>query len=103
MKLNFLKKNQMYACIYVLMTRFIRQFWTFSGEAMEDKFPKILMSRLDKWLWQGISQGIQPELLRKCPDNLLDIWFRVVFERRKVKLKNIQLSFFFSAVGSYCP
>lgn len=51
MNLNLLKKIQMFACIYVLMTRFIRQFWTFSEEAVEDKFLKILMSRLDKWLW----------------------------------------------------
>lgn len=35
------------------------------------------------------SQGIPPELLRKCQDNLLDIWVRVLFERRKAKLKNI--------------
>lgn len=26
------------------------QFWTFLGEAVEDKFLKILMNRLDKWL-----------------------------------------------------
>ena len=50
MSLNLLKKIQMYACIYVLMTRFIRQFQRFSGEAVEDKFLKTLMSRLDKSL-----------------------------------------------------
>lgn len=48
MTLNVLKKIQMYACIYVLMTRFITQFWRFSGEVVEDKFLKTLMSRLDK-------------------------------------------------------
>lgn len=47
MNLNLLKKIQMVVCIYVLMTRFIRQFWTFS-EAVEDKFLKTFMSRLDK-------------------------------------------------------
>lgn len=50
MSLNLLKKIQMYACIYVLMTRFIRQFQSFSGEVVEDKFPKALMSRVDKSL-----------------------------------------------------
>lgn len=46
--MNLLKKIQMYACIFVLMTRFVRQFWTFLGEEVEDKFLKILMSQLDK-------------------------------------------------------
>lgn len=41
------------------------------------------------------SQGEPPEFLRKCPDNLLDIWFRALFERGKVTLKNIQPSSFF--------
>lgn len=50
MILNLLKKKmiQMYACIYALMARFIRLLHRFSGEVMEDKFLKTLMSRLDK-------------------------------------------------------